>query len=113
MIKELDTVILTEDLPEHSLRRVDLGTAVLIHAAGGYEVEFVTLDGQTLSVVSLSPWTGWPVGQANQAMAPRNSRLATRTRPSFALLGSTRSDTGSLVLSRPVCSIASRTGHIM
>ena len=69
MIKELDTVILTEDLPEHSLRRGDLGTAVLIHAAGSYEVEFVTLDGQTLSVVSLFPRQVRPVGRREIAQA--------------------------------------------
>ncbi|MCI0564729.1 MAG: DUF4926 domain-containing protein [Nitrososphaera sp.] len=45
MIKELDTVVLTQDLPEHGLKQGDLGTVVLIHAAGGYEIEFMTLDG--------------------------------------------------------------------
>ena len=53
MIKELDTVVLTKDLPEHALKRGDLGTVVLVHPGGGYEVEFMTLDGQTLAVVSL------------------------------------------------------------
>lgn len=53
MIKDLDTVVLTEDLQEHGLKRGDVGTVVLIHAAAGYEVEFMTLDGQTLTVVSL------------------------------------------------------------
>ncbi|MGH9197930.1 MAG: DUF4926 domain-containing protein, partial [Acidimicrobiia bacterium] len=42
MIRELDTVVLTEDLPEHGLKRSDLGTVVLIHAAGGYEVQVLT-----------------------------------------------------------------------
>ena len=63
MIKDLDTVVLTEDLPEHGLKRGDLGTVVLIHAAGGYEVEFMTLDGQTLTVVSLFPHQVRPVGR--------------------------------------------------
>ena len=53
MIKELDTVVLTEDLPEHGLKRGDLGTVVLRHGREGYEVEFMTLDGQTLAVASL------------------------------------------------------------
>lgn len=53
MIKELDTVVLTKDLPEHALKRGDLGTVVLVHPTRGYEVEFMTLDGQTLAVVSL------------------------------------------------------------
>ena len=34
MIRELDTVVLTEDLPEHGLKLGDLGTVVLIHTAG-------------------------------------------------------------------------------
>lgn len=54
MIKELDTVVLTTDLPEHSLSAGDLGSVVLEHNHGGYEVEFMTLDGETVAVVSLS-----------------------------------------------------------
>ena len=69
MIKELDTVVLTEDLPEHGLKRADLGTVVLIHAAGGYEVEFMMLDGQTLTVVSLFPHQARPVGRREIAQA--------------------------------------------
>ncbi|MBI2194862.1 MAG: DUF4926 domain-containing protein [Planctomycetes bacterium] len=53
MIKELDTVVLTSDLPEHGLKAGDIGTVVLVHAQPGYEVEFMTLDGETLAVVSL------------------------------------------------------------
>ena len=54
MIRELDSVILTCDLPEHGLKRGDLGTVVLAHAGKAYEVEFMALDGETLAVVSLS-----------------------------------------------------------
>jgi hypothetical protein len=54
MIQELDTVVLTRDIPEERLRKGDLGAVVLVHEEGaGYEVEFVTLDGQTLAVVTL------------------------------------------------------------
>jgi hypothetical protein len=54
MIAELERVVLTTDLPEHNLRSGDLGTVVLVHGGGaGYEVEFVTLDGETVSVVTL------------------------------------------------------------
>src|SRR5439155_3301142 len=31
MMKELDTVVLTEDLPDHALLRGDLGTVALVH----------------------------------------------------------------------------------
>ena len=69
MIGDLETIVLTEDLPEHGLKRGDLGTVVLIHAAGGYEVEFMTLDGQTLTVVSLLPQQVRPVGRRESAQA--------------------------------------------
>jgi hypothetical protein len=55
MIAELDRVVLTTDLPEHGLQRGDLGTVVLVHSGGAaYEVEFMTLDGATLAVVTLT-----------------------------------------------------------
>lgn len=45
MIKELDSVVLTENLPEHGLESGDIGTVVMVHRGGvGYEVEFVTLE---------------------------------------------------------------------
>lgn len=54
-MKELETVVLTEDIAEHGLREGDLGTIVLVHgASAGYEVEFVTLDGETIAVVTLT-----------------------------------------------------------
>ena len=69
MIKELDTIVLTVDLPEHSLKRGDLGTVVLVHDQPGYEVEFLTLDGETLAVVSLFPEQIRPVGRREIAQA--------------------------------------------
>jgi hypothetical protein len=55
MIAELESVVLTSDLPEHRLKQGDVGTVVLVHGDKGYEVEFVTLSGETLSVVSVAP----------------------------------------------------------
>ena len=54
MIRELDSVALVRDLPEHGLKAGDIGTVVLLHGKGGYEVEFMTLDGETVAVESLS-----------------------------------------------------------
>ena len=55
MIHELDRVVLTRKLPELGLDAGDLGTVVLVHQGGsGYEVEFVTLAGETLAVATLS-----------------------------------------------------------
>jgi hypothetical protein len=55
MINELEAVVLATDLPEYGLKAGDLGTVVLVHRHGGHEVEFMTLDGETVAVVSLSP----------------------------------------------------------
>ena len=69
-IQVLDVVALTEDLPEHALRQGDLGTVVLVHpGAAGYEVEFMTLNGETLAVVSLMPHQFRPVGPREIAQA--------------------------------------------
>jgi hypothetical protein len=69
MIIELDTVVLTTDLPEHSLEAGDLGTVVLVYRHGGYEVEFMMLAGETVAVVSLSPDQVRPVGRREIAHA--------------------------------------------
>jgi hypothetical protein len=56
MIKELDTVVLSRDMPEEKLRQGDPGAVVLVHGDGrAYEVEFVTLGGETVAVVTLPP----------------------------------------------------------
>jgi len=62
MMKELDSVVLTVDLGEHRLKKGDVGTVVMVHAAGAYEVEFVTFSGDTVAVVSLLPSQVRPVG---------------------------------------------------
>lgn len=53
MIEEHDVVALTIDLPEHGLQRDDLGTVVMLHGQTGFEVEFTTLDGKSIAVLSL------------------------------------------------------------
>ena len=54
MIRELDSIVLIDDLPEYGLTRGDIGTVVMAHRNGeGYEVEFVTLKGETVAVVTL------------------------------------------------------------
>jgi hypothetical protein len=55
MMNELDMVALATDLPEHGLAKGDIGTIVMTHANGaGFEVEFVTLEGETVAVVTLA-----------------------------------------------------------
>ena len=54
MIKEHDCIVLTKNLPEEGLEAGDIGTVVHIHKGGeGYEVEFMTLTGETVAVVTL------------------------------------------------------------
>jgi Domain of unknown function (DUF4926) len=56
MIKEHDCVVLTRDMAAEGLKAGDIGTVVHIHQSGaGYEVEFMTLAGETVSVVTLLP----------------------------------------------------------
>lgn len=53
-IRELDTVVLERDLPEHGLRRGDLGAVVRLYGDQAVDVEFVRLSGQTQAVAQLS-----------------------------------------------------------
>ena len=54
MIRELETVVLTRDVPEHSLLRGDIGAVVHCYPDGGhFEVEFVTAEGQTVALLTL------------------------------------------------------------
>jgi hypothetical protein len=50
----LDTVVLNRDLPEHGLKRGDLGAIVEIYDEEGLEVEFVTASGRTGALLTLS-----------------------------------------------------------
>ncbi|MFQ3645993.1 MAG: DUF4926 domain-containing protein [Anaerolineae bacterium] len=55
-MEELDYVVLTQDLPEHRLYAGDVGMVLHVRGAQqGYEVEFVTLKGDLLALVALSP----------------------------------------------------------
>ena len=56
MITEHDCVVLTRDVPERGIVAGDIGTVVHVHRDGaGYEVEFATLTGETLAIVTLLP----------------------------------------------------------
>ena len=55
MINELDSVVLTADVPELGLATGDIGTVVMVHdRAAGYEIEFIALDGETIGVATLT-----------------------------------------------------------
>ena len=92
MIKELDSVVLTTDLPEHGLAKDDIGTVVLVHENGkGCTVEFMTLAGKTLAVVTpmenqvvnlawrpTRTWRGRWRSTTNHAVRPAATSLPTR-----------------------------------
>ena len=54
MIRELESVVLDIDMPDSGLKRGDIGTVVMVHGGGAaFEVEFITLSGETVSVAML------------------------------------------------------------
>ncbi len=56
MIRELDTIALTHDLPELRLVAGDVGAVVHSYPdSAAFEVEFVTAAGETVAVVTLTP----------------------------------------------------------
>ena len=56
MMQELERVALTDDLPEHRLKAGDIGMVVHVYGEHkGYEVEFVTLNGELVALVSVYP----------------------------------------------------------
>lgn len=63
MIRELDTVVLTQDLEEYNLRRGDIGAVVHCYSDGvTFEVEFATAEGRTVALLTLSRADIRPVG---------------------------------------------------
>ena len=77
MIRELDDVILECDLPDRGLARGDVGAVVLVHQGGeGYEVEFTTLNGETVAVVTLAASQVREGGRAEIAHARDLARAA-------------------------------------
>lgn len=70
MIKELDPVILTKALPDRGLEAGDVGWVAMVHGNGaGFEVEFVTLAGETVSVETVPADAVRPVGPKEIARA--------------------------------------------
>jgi len=51
--EKLECVVLSHDVPEHSLRAGDLGSVVEIYPGGGLEVEFVKGSGATQALLTL------------------------------------------------------------
>jgi hypothetical protein len=55
MIKEFDNVVLKNDIAKYGLAAGDIGAVVHCYPDGdAYEVEFVTAEGRTVAVLTLS-----------------------------------------------------------
>ena len=56
MLQELDTVVLTHNVENHGLKEGDIGAVVHCYQDGqGFEVEFVTAEGKTIALLTLTP----------------------------------------------------------
>ena len=63
MIRELETVVLTHDVPERGLEKGDVGAVVHRYVdKGAYEVEFITAEGKTVAVLTLTEADIRPMG---------------------------------------------------
>ena len=64
MFKTLDTVALTRDIADKGLKAGDIGAIVHVYEDGrAYEVEFVSLRGETLALLTLGPDAIRPVAE--------------------------------------------------
>ena len=63
VFRELDTVVLTHDIDEYGLNRGDIGAVVHCYKDGAaFEVEFVTAEGRTIAVLTLTQADIRPIG---------------------------------------------------
>ena len=54
IVKEHDSVVLVSDVPERGLKAGDLGVIVYCHTKNeAFEVEFMTVAGKTVAVITL------------------------------------------------------------
>ena len=55
MMQELDTIVLIHDIEHYGLHEGDIGVIIYCYESGeSYEVEFVTADGNTIAVLTLT-----------------------------------------------------------
>ena len=65
MIRELDLVVLTHNIEGHDLKTGDVGAVVHCYDDNlGYEVEFVTAEGKTVAVLTLTAADIRPISHA-------------------------------------------------
>jgi len=55
VIRELDTVVLTHDIDEYSLKQGDIGAVVHRYSdSAAFEVEFITAEGRAIALLTLT-----------------------------------------------------------
>jgi hypothetical protein len=70
MIKDLEVVALTRPVPEYGLAVGDVGTVVMVYDGGkGCTVEFMTVKGKTIAIVTLDADAVRPVEEREIANA--------------------------------------------
>jgi len=63
VIRELDTIVLMRNIQEHGLEKGDIGAVTHCYGDGvAFEVEFVTAEGRTIALLTLSRADIRPVG---------------------------------------------------
>jgi len=77
MIKEHDRVVLKKEVPDQGLKTGDVGTVIHVHRKGQtFEVEFLTLQGETVAIATLEASQVRPVKKGKSLTlaysAPRN-----------------------------------------
>jgi hypothetical protein len=62
MIKEHDRVVLKQSIPGQGLKAGDVGTVIHVYKKGeAFEIEFLTLNGETVAVATLEASQVGPV----------------------------------------------------
>lgn len=83
MLEEHDRIVLTDDA-DPGLKAGDVGTIVHVHRGGGaFDVEFLTLDGHTAALATVSSSQVRPVTGADITHA-RDLWAGAAARPSMA-----------------------------
>lgn len=72
--RELESVVLREDVPKHHLRAGDAGTVVHVHSPDAIEVEFLRITGKTHAVVTLPSTQVRPIA-ADDVLAVRSTQV--------------------------------------
>ncbi len=64
MISELDTVVLSHNIEKYGLQQGDIGSVVHCYQNGqAFEVEFVTAEGKTIALLTLTMVDIRPIGK--------------------------------------------------